>query len=73
MELPKSKYKNVYALNRRTQGRDNLKWLAKYRLKGKQRNKTFPLDQEKEAAKWIDIQLIRAGKDPVNILTKKIT
>ena len=37
------------------------------RLKGK----TFNADQEREAAKWIDMRLIEAGKDPVNILTKK--
>ena len=27
-------------------------------------------DDEKEAAKWIDTQLINQGKDPVNILKK---
>jgi hypothetical protein len=37
----------------------------------KKKGKTFNADQEREAAKWIDMRLIEAGKDPVNILTKK--
>jgi hypothetical protein len=38
----------------------------------KKKGKTFNADQEREAEKWIDMRLIEAGKDPVNILTKKI-
>ena len=37
----------------------------------KKKGKTFNADQERDAAKWIDMRLIEAGKDPVNILTKK--
>jgi len=37
---------------------------------GRQAFKYF--EEEKEAAKWIDLQLIKQGKEPVNIL-KRVT
>ena len=38
---------------------------------GRVLNKSKTFDKEKDAAKWVDVQLIRAGKKPVNVLIKQ--
>ena len=67
------KYKNVYKYIDHT---GVIYWRAEMQTtdySGKKRKcKIFNAYQEREAAKWIDMRLIEAGKDPVNILTKKI-
>jgi hypothetical protein len=66
------KYKNVYKF---IDHRGVIYWNAMITITDysgiKKKCKPFNADQEREAAKWIDMRLIEAGKDPVNILTKK--
>ena len=67
------KYKHVY---KKIDPKGIIYWNANITITDfsgrKAKAKFFNADQEREAAKWIDMRLIEAGKDPVNILTKKI-
>ena len=59
--LEKSEYKNVYKveIGSKTQYRANVFNVQKY------------FDEERDAAKWVDLRLIEKGKEPVNILVRK--
>jgi len=57
-------YKNVYLEG--NVGSDAVTFFGQI---GSQRKHGFKT--ERECAKWVDLQLIRMGKDPVNILVKK--
>ena len=58
-------YKHVY----KHQRKKSLVFRAELSINGKMRRKEH--DDEREAAKWVDMQLISAGKEPVNILKRK--
>ena len=51
------------------QNSSRFKWQAGFTLNGRVKSKIFI--NEKDAAKYVDMQLILAGKEPVNILTRK--
>lgn len=61
MQRKSEKYKNVYLY---TKGDQEL-WLATLGKKQKY------FDTERAAAKFIDLTLIKKGKEPVNILVRK--
>lgn len=44
------------------------KWIGQVYFDGIKKSRIF--DAERDAAKWVDIQRIRHGADPINILTK---
>jgi hypothetical protein len=44
-------------------------WISKVNIKGVVQQKSGHTT-EREAAKWVDLQLIRKGQDPVNILKR---
>lgn len=48
---------------------DNLPWVGLITTYGKNPWKAFAT--EREAALWVDKQLIRLGREPVNILVRK--
>ena len=62
----KSDYKNVYIELHPTRP-EKTRYIGQIVIDKKQQKKTG-FKTEKEAAKWVDIQLIRAGKEPRNIL-----
>lgn len=64
----KSKYKGVYSPTPRVIGRNN-EWRARIVINGVKYDSYYAT--EKEAAKAIDMILIRHKKEPVNILVKK--
>lgn len=64
----KSKYKGVYHPTPRLIGRNN-EWRARIVIDGVKYDSYYAT--EKEAAKAIDMILIRHQKEPVNILVKK--
>ena len=57
-------YKHVYKTRKSSTGATFI-WQGKI---GKQ-GKCFA--EERQAAKWVDIQLIRKGKEPVNVMVRK--
>ena len=63
---PKSKYKGVYLQLSPT---NYISWATSLMVKGKAEKSTH--QTEIEAAKRYDMYLIRAGKEPVNILKRK--
>lgn len=56
-------YKHVYEV-KHGQKSEIGKWIGSI----KQRSKKFK--KERDAAKWVDLQLIRDGQEPVNILKR---
>ena len=66
-EIPKSKYNGVCCWKDRT---GHLIWNAQFQVNGK-REKSHH-QTEREAAKRYDMYLIRAGREPVNILKPKL-
>lgn len=67
MKKPKTKYKNIYPYI--SQGK-YIFWCAKISLNGVKRRKYHK--NEKDAAKWVDLQLILHNKKPINgFYTKK--
>lgn len=67
MELPKSKYKGVYPV---IQNGKTLYWRATFTYKGRRQEKVNL--NERKSAICYDKMLIEIGKEPVNILTRKI-
>ena len=69
----KSKYKGVEYHTWRGQGRPHVYWRARKSVCGQCIvNKCFPFteDGERDAAKAVDLALIRNGLPPINILVK---
>lgn len=70
----KSDYKCVYSHKK---GGYNIFWAAEIYIDGVKKREIFSrlngkcAESERAAAKWVDLQLIRAGKEPVNILKRK--
>ena len=64
-----SKHKGVTYINN-PQSVGQKRWLAKFTYKGKTSQSTY--ETEIEAAKVYDLMRIKVGKDPVNILKRKI-
>ena len=62
----KSNYKNVYIGVHPTNTEKNM-YISQIVINGRRHDKKN-FKTEREAAKWVDIQLIRAGKEPRNIL-----
>jgi hypothetical protein len=62
MQRKKGKYRHVYYSNKNPNHEPF--WYAS--IFG--RSKSFPEEEELIAAIWVDIQLIKEGKSPVNIL-----
>lgn len=61
----KSKYSNVYAPNPRHYRKRN-QWRCRIRIDGVTYDQFY--HTEKEAAKAVDLLLIKHGKEPINIL-----
>ena len=59
--LGKSNYYNVYKC---VDAKCGTVWLGRYK-----NSKWF--DTEREAAKWVDLQLIADGKEPKNVMKRK--
>ena len=69
--IQKSKYKYVSFVKVPIEGGMEQKWIGKISKKGILWTKFFAT--EKEAAIGVDMMLIKRGKEPVNILTRKYT
>lgn len=65
-----TKYFGVCKVKRPHQKWNNLEWQASVKNSKSQRMAYRYFDNDKDAAKWVDLQLIKQGKDPVNILKK---
>ena len=60
------KYKGVYILASKRLGEDSFR--GQVMINGTIRSKS--LSTEYEAARWVDLQLIRDGQEPINVLKK---
>ena len=68
--LGKSKtYKNVYKYRQLTNS-NKILYFGQIKIKGVTQAK-YGFIEERECAKWVDIQLMRAGKQPRNIFKSK--
>lgn len=73
-------YINKYKCQSKRIGKTKFKYVSLHEYKGIQfyfahvlglGYKSFTINELREAAKWVDIQLIENGKKPVNILKRK--
>lgn len=63
------KYKNVYSCYY-IASKNRIGFYGQVAINGRLRTKHC-FWEERDAAKWVDLQLIREGKEPRNILKKK--
>lgn len=63
------KYKNVYKYRNYTNANE-IFWYGEIHI-NLVGQKKYGFTDERECAKWVDLQLIRAGKPPKNVLKKK--
>ncbi len=63
-------YKNVYKY-RYYQRANRIFYYGQLMVNG-QKQKKSGFTNERDAAKWVDLQLIRAGKEPRNVLKRKL-
>ena len=68
MKVESSKYRGVRAETNPQQRYKGLIWVGQFSHKGRVQKKVFR--DEREAAKWYDLQRIRAGLEPCNVLVR---
>ncbi len=64
------KYKYVYKYRQNTDSNKRL-YFGRLTIDSLDKKKTG-FSNERECAKWVDLQLIRADREPVNILKRKL-